>query len=86
MIIILCGTSKGFIKALTTFIKCLKVPQRSIKIKTYVIFLFQIIFLMLGAIRFFDEYTKKNKTFQTLVADISSKYTIVNYNELFLEN
>ena len=31
--ILLCGASKGFMKALKTFIKLFEAPQRSVKIK-----------------------------------------------------
>ena len=46
MLIVFCGTSKGFIKACTSFIKLFQVPQRDMKIKSYIIFLFQIIFFV----------------------------------------
>ena len=42
MLTVLCGTSKGFIDE--AFIKRLELPQRSMKIKTYVTCLFQIMF------------------------------------------
>ena len=38
-IVTLCGSSKGFMKALKAFIKPFEVPQRSLKIKIYVFIL-----------------------------------------------
>ena len=42
---LLCGASKGFMKALKAFIKPFEVPQRSVKIKILVNFYFNINFL-----------------------------------------
>ena len=42
---LLCGASKGFIKALKAFIKPFEVPQRSVKIKILINFYFNINFL-----------------------------------------
>ena len=39
---ILCGASKGFMKALKAFIKPFEVRQRSVKIKVYLNFYFNI--------------------------------------------
>ena len=39
-----CGVSKGFMKALKTFIKPFGAPQRSVKIKIYVDFYFNTTF------------------------------------------
>ena len=38
---LLCGTSKGFLKAFKVFIKPFEVPQRRVKIKVLTWFLFQ---------------------------------------------
>ena len=42
---LLCGASKGFMKALKAFIKPFEVPQRSVKIKILINFYFNINFL-----------------------------------------
>ena len=41
---LLCGTSKGFMKALKTFIKLFEAPQRIVKIKFNLIFIFNTTF------------------------------------------
>ena len=68
---LLCGASKGFMKALKAYIKSFEALQRSVKIQTYVIFCFHTISEIYGTGRVnwklkslmkeFQEKSEKNK-------------------------
>ena len=51
MFTLLCGASKGFMKALESFIKSFEAPQKIVKIKIKLIFILMQLFEMSGARR-----------------------------------